>query len=499
MRTGGAVGSVSAALAASVLGAAAEGDLPAQGFTALACRLEEVIPGALYFGFEEFLEYNCWIDGGARVDEAIARGACGLVLKEASKREGAFVEWTVRSPRRAFAALAREAYARPDDGLMLVGVTGTNGKTTSTALIGHLAGAVGTPAGWMGTLGCHCGSEWVEAMDYTTDLAHASMRRLNRLRASGATLAAMEVSSHALALDRVAGFRFRAGVFLNLTQDHLDFHGDAVAYRNAKQQLFAGLERTAVAVLNRDDPHWEAFASATSAQIFTYGIEAAGADLRARVIGASPGGLQFSFTWAGEDYTVRAPLSGRFQVENLLAALGTLLALGYPPKTLCAAATIFPGVPGRMESVALPNGSTAIIDYAHNPGGLQRLLQACSELKARRLILVFGCGGDRDRGKRPIMGRIAEAADQVFVTSDNPRTEDPRLIIDEILRGFGMPGKASVLVDRRDAIAAACSEAQAGDLVVIAGKGHEDYQIVGTQKEAFSDRAEVENWIRKKL
>ncbi|MCC5807844.1 MAG: UDP-N-acetylmuramoyl-L-alanyl-D-glutamate--2,6-diaminopimelate ligase [Opitutales bacterium] len=481
-----------------VLGVPALGRVPAEGFSGFSCRPGEVEAGDLFFAFPEFLAYNRWSDGLARIGEARARGAAGVVADRPTGASFA-AGWVVPDPRKAFAEAARAAYGRPDEALDLIGVTGTNGKTTTVRLIAHLAGVPGAAAASMGTLGCWLGDRRIESMDYTTDLAHESMRRLARLRAAGAGLVAMEVSSHALALDRVERFCFRAGVFTNFTQDHLDFHGDTESYFAAKRRLFERLPPGGTAVINAADPRAAALAAASSGGLLTYSTDTAfPADVMAEDVRPGASSLRLRFAWRGRSHDLVAPLAGRFQADNVLAAVAALLALGHSPERLCESAGDFPPVPGRMETVVLGGGATAVIDYAHNPGGLENLLRACRGMEHRKLLLVFGCGGDRDRGKRPLMGRLGEAlADRLFVTSDNPRTEDPARIIRDILGGMDNPERAAVDPDRAAAIAAACAAAGEGDLVVVAGKGHEDYQIIGTEKTPFSDRREVEFWTAK--
>lgn len=482
----------------SILGPPTRGAVPRAGFTGVSCRADELEEGALYFAFSEFLACNRWGDGHALARQALARGAAGIVAERPVGGGASFAaEWIVPHPRRVFALAARAAYDRPDSVIDLIGVTGTNGKTTTAHLIAHLADGPDASTGSMGTLGCSLGAEQIEPMEYTTDLAHETMRRLALLRARGARMVAMEVSSHALALDRVAGFRFRAAVFTNFTQDHLDFHGNIESYFAAKSRLFQMLSPEGVAVINAADPRAGPLAAASAGHVLTYSTDAGfPADVMAEDIRLDPSSLWMRFAWQGKSHEVRAPLAGRFQADNLLAAFTVLLALGHPPEWLCAAAGRFRPVSGRMETVALGNGATAVIDYAHNPGGLENLLRACRSMDHRKIRLVFGCGGDRDRGKRPLMGRIAEMlADHLHITSDNPRTEDPEAIIREILAGMHHPESAAVNPDRASAIAAACAAAKSGDLVVVAGKGHEDYQILGTKKIDFSDRREVERWI----
>jgi UDP-N-acetylmuramoyl-L-alanyl-D-glutamate--2,6-diaminopimelate ligase len=463
------------------------------GVSGVACRVQEVKAGDVFVLIDEYLTYNVWQNGRVHVAEALERGAVALVVEEFLPNVAA-PQIRVSNARLALATIARRFYRSPDTELALVGITGTNGKTTTTQLCAHLLRTGGGQTASMGTLGVFLNGEKLEAGEYTTDLITVTCRRLRALVDRGVTAAAMEVSSHALALDRVAELRFRVAVLTNLTRDHLDFHGTAEAYGAAKRRLFEGLGPEGVGVIHADDGAADWFASACPGRVIRYSSRGApGAEVRAKEVECSPVGSRFRLEAGGRDYRVESRLIGRFQVDNMLAALAVLHGLGYDLKAAAEAMGEFRPVMGRMEKVALPNGATAIIDFAHNPDGLANLLENCRELTTGRIYLVFGCGGDRDRGKRPIMGRIAAlGADVCWVTSDNPRMEDPDRIIADVLEGCREAGVTPrVEADRAGAIRSAYRETRAGDLLVVAGKGHEAFQLVRGETIPFSDTGVV--------
>lgn len=454
------------------------------------CRPAAIEPGHLFCCTDEYLEYNVWRRGRDFLDTARERGAVAVMTAEPA--DGwAVPQIPVRDPRKALGLAAREFYDSPDDKIRTVGITGTNGKTTSTRLLAHVLRATLGPCASMGTLGVELGGEILDPGEYTTPLAPVTCGRLDHLHRLGARFSAMEVSSHGLELDRVAGLRFAGAILTNFSRDHLDFHGSLDAYAAAKKSLFAGLDSAAFAVINRDTDRFEFFREGVRARPVTYGL-AAGADWRAREIESGPLVTRFRAEWRGGRYPVESRLVGRFQVYNILAALAAAVELGASPEAAASAVADFSPAPGRMESFPLPNGATAIIDFAHNPDGLKHLLENCRALLPGRLVVVFGCGGDRDRGKRPLMGRIAsERADLCWLTSDNPRTEDPEAILAEIRTGCVRPDRVRVQPDRAAAISEAYAATGSGDVLVVAGKGHETYQLVGTAKRPYSDRVEV--------
>ena len=428
-------------------------------------------------------------DGHAFVGAAIAAGARAIVVDDRYARTEPVppdvATIVVPDTRRALSRLAAAFYAYPSRSLVVAGVTGTNGKTTTALLAGALLGDGGIPAGSIGTLGARFGATaW--PLDHTTPFADDLQALLAQMRDRGAEAVAMEVSSHALALDRVADVVFAIGVLTNVTRDHLDFHGTFEAYAAAKRSLF---DRALEAVLNVDDPtgrRWAAELAATGAPPCTYGF-GPDADVRARDLDLRADGSAFSV--GGQRFSLRLP--GRFNVHNALAALCVARKLGVSDASAARTFAAFAGVAGRMEHFA-GKGVDVLVDYAHTPDALESVLRAARESSRGRLAVVFGCGGDRDRGKRPEMARIAErAADRVYVTSDNPRTEDPRAIADDIVAGFERADVARVELDRRAAIRTAIAEAVPGDVVVVAGKGHETYQIIGDRTAHFDDREEV--------
>jgi len=456
--------------------------------------VERTGPGDLFVAIREYLQYNQWSDGHDVIDEAICRGAAAVI----AERSGT---WSVPSAlvadsRKALATLAAAWHGQPFAGLAAIGVTGTNGKTTTSHLIAAILRRAGLAPAVLGTIGYFLGRQREEAV-YTTPLAPELHEIAARMKAAGADSLVMEVSSHALALDRVFEIPYAQAVFTNFTHDHLDFHGTLDAYLQAKLKLFQGLPsggESFRAIVNADDPAGARVADASVGRVLTYGFIPE-ADVRA--VGVKPAltGTQIELLFPGQTpLLVSSPLVGRFNVSNVLAAAACAYGRGIPLTAIAEGIADFPGVPGRFQLIRAASGFLIIIDYAHTPDALARALQALDDVPKRRVITVFGCGGDRDRTKRPKMGRIAaESSDWTIVTSDNPRTEDPEAIIAEIIACI--PGnvrrRCEAITDRRQAIRRAISAAQTGDIVLIAGKGHEDYQIVGKEKRHFSDDEEA--------
>ncbi|HET7599394.1 MAG TPA: UDP-N-acetylmuramoyl-L-alanyl-D-glutamate--2,6-diaminopimelate ligase [Gemmatimonadales bacterium] len=423
-------------------------------------------------------------DGHAFAADAVRRGAAALVV-ETPQRLGV-PEAVVLDGRRAAVALGGAWYGHPARRLRLLGVTGTNGKTTTTALLRHLLNASGT-AGSIGTIGALDGSGQSVASTagtLTTPGPIDLQATLAALVARGVRDVAMEASSHSLDQGRLDGLVFAAGVFTNLTRDHLDYHGTMEAYLAAKLKLAALLGTGGVAVVNADDPAWRALEGAPRRVTFGLG---AGAQVRASALQLEARGSCFMLEGRFGAAAVELPLLGDFNVANALAAAACALALGLPLADVAGRLASAPQVPGRMERIA-ERPCVVLRDYAHTPDALERALRALRPVVRGRLIVVFGCGGDRDRGKRPIMGRIAaELSDLAVVTSDNPRTENPDAIIDEVERGMGGVAHRR-FTDRLAAIHAALDLARPGDAVLLAGKGHETYQVVGTTKLPFDER-----------
>jgi UDP-N-acetylmuramoyl-L-alanyl-D-glutamate--2,6-diaminopimelate ligase len=427
-------------------------------------------------------------DGNQFVEAARRKGATAIASERAPEPG---IPWLrVADAREALAVLSAAVLGDPAESLSLVGVTGTNGKTTTTYLIDAALRAAGLKVGLVGTVQYRVGDRVSEAVRTTPESSdlQALFREMVDANCSHAVL---EVSSHSLALKRVQGCPFRVGVFTNLTRDHLDFHGDMEGYFAAKRVLFDTLLRPdGHAVVNADDDHGRELARSARARVLTFGIDGE-ADLRAEAISLSLGGTFFQVRAPSGTYSVRTPLLGRFNVSNVLAAFGAALALDLNPETALAGITSVPGVPGRLERVQAGQEFAVIVDYAHTDDALKNLLETVRELRPRRVITVFGCGGDRDRTKRPLMGAVASRlSDVVVVTSDNPRSEPPEAILEEIQKGMngGRKAERHVLVDRREAIARALEMAETDDVVVIAGKGHETYQVLRDRTVPFDDR-----------
>ncbi|HEX9426652.1 MAG TPA: UDP-N-acetylmuramoyl-L-alanyl-D-glutamate--2,6-diaminopimelate ligase [Candidatus Polarisedimenticolia bacterium] len=475
---------------------------PALSVRGLAYDSRAVEPGFLFAALKGERR-----DGCDFLDQAIERGAVAVLSSRPAVRRPEILAWVqVDDDRLALALAARNYYGRPDERLAMFGITGTNGKTTTAFLLESILKEAGRKPCLVGTVLYRYGRDETRA-ERTTPESLDLYRLLDRFATAGARSCAMEVSSHSLSLRRVSGITFRFGLFTNLTRDHLDFHGTMEAYLEAKSALFRALAPDAVALLNADDPATPALRAATRARVITFG-EAAGADVR--LISFAPGargtGLTLGIAAGVEEQgseagrlAIASPLLGRPNAQNATAAAAAALAAGTPRAAVVRGLENAPGVPGRFERIDSGEPFRVLVDYAHSDDALKTLLAAVRELQPRRIITVFGCGGDRDRGKRPRMGQAAAAgSDIVVVTSDNPRSESPMAIIEEILpgvrqaltgdpRGALPPGRCLVIPDRKEAIRAALAQAQPDDCVVIAGKGHETYQILGDRTVPFDD------------
>ncbi|MBN1878964.1 UDP-N-acetylmuramoyl-L-alanyl-D-glutamate--2,6-diaminopimelate ligase [bacterium] len=460
--------------------------------TALVMDSRKVIPGSLFIALRGNRS-----DGHQHIEEAIEKGAAAIMIQE--EQPGAFPPHItiIRSvnPRQTTALLANQFYDNPSDKLQTIGVTGTNGKTTVTYMLQSLLEHLGVPCGVIGTVGAHfAGSH--RPTGATTPESPELQKFLNEMVEAGMHAVAMEISSHALVWHRVDGMRFDVAIFTNLTQDHLDFHGSMDRYLAAKSRLFRMPGKTdhpAVAILNNDDPASEYFRPMIPdyRMIRTYGLERS-ADVSARDIELFPDSNRFILTCPGGSFPARVPIPGRHNILNALASASALMALGYDPATVASALQDLPAVPGRMERINRGQPFQVLVDYAHTPDALVNLLDAVRQITSERIITVFGCGGDRDRSKRPLMGEAASTRSELtIVTSDNPRTEEPEAIIDDILPGLNKASEYRIIPDRRTAIQMAMRIARQGDSVVIAGKGHEDYQIVGNETLRFDDREEA--------
>ena len=480
--------------------------LPNAPVNSISCDSRRQGSGSLFVGIE-----GTQVDGGRYWPQALEAGACAALISEAAAAQQppgpTDAVLVVPSPLARWAGeLAAAFWQQPSQRLALVGVTGTNGKTTTTHLIEHLSSACGHPSALFGTLVNRWPGHSVTAQ-HTTAFADVLQAQLAQATEAGAQIGAMEVSSHALDQQRVAGTRFSGAVFTNLTQDHLDYHPSMEAYFAAKAKLFepsllcAGTR----AVINSDDPWGARLAAELGAERCWRTSLDPGSEAELRMGNLDFGARGVSgvlITPVGQG-PFHSPLLGRFNLMNQLQAVGALLQQGLPLEGLLTALDSFRGVPGRMEQVVVASQQplpAVLVDYAHTPDGLDNALQASRPFTRGRLICVFGCGGDRDRSKRPQMGAIAaRLADRVVVTSDNPRTEDPDQILDDVVSGIPAGCDLQVDGDRARAIAMAIAEAGVDDLVLIAGKGHEDYQILGTTKVHFDDREQAETALRTRL
>jgi UDP-N-acetylmuramoyl-L-alanyl-D-glutamate--2,6-diaminopimelate ligase len=431
-------------------------------------------------------------DGQDFVRQAVSRGTAAVVSDRPAPPElASAVPWVrVAAPRRALGRLAARLAGDPAEKLVLAGVTGTNGKTTTTALLEALLTRRHGRAGFLGTVAYRTGRRELAA-DRTTPDATVVQSLLAEMVAAGLPAAAVEVSSHALALDRLEGCRFDVAVFTNLTRDHLDFHGDMETYFGAKKLLFDLRKPGAPAVVNAGDPYGARLAREIAAPVVTFSVGGGAADVRAEGIRCDLSGTSLSVVHDAGRFSVASPLIGRFNAENLLAASAAGLALGMSGPDVAAALATVPLVPGRLEPVAAGQPYAILVDYAHTEDALRRLLAAVRELTDKKILLVFGCGGDRDRGKRAPMGEVAgRLADIPIATSDNPRSEDAEAILDEVEEGLKAAGARKYLriADRREAIRQALELANTGTVVVIAGKGHEATQVIGDRELPFDDR-----------
>jgi UDP-N-acetylmuramoyl-L-alanyl-D-glutamate--2,6-diaminopimelate ligase len=437
-------------------------------------------PGELFFAMPGYKT-----DGRKFTEQALARGAAGIVI-EGGQECGTTPALKVKNIRRSLALMAAEFYGRPADRMAMLAVTGTAGKTTTSYLTRSVFAAAGKKVGLLGTI-----NYWVMDKSYpapnTTPESLDLQRLLAEMLAAGADTVIMEASSHGIALERVAGIDFKAAAFTNFSQDHLDFHGTMEEYLKAKLRLFQSLNERAYCVVNVDDPASKSVIESTRASLLTFGISKP-AQITASHIQSSLQGTKFRLSTPEGSTDISLGLAGQPNVYNALTASGLALACGLSLKAVKAGLESLPSVSGRFQRVSAGQDYEVVVDYAHTPRELERVLMTARQLTEGRLITVFGCGGDRDRGKRPLMGKaVAGHSDLVIVTSDNPRTEDPSLIIEDILPGLeGI--SFQIFPDRRQAIFQAVAQAQKGDLVMIAGKGHEDYQIIGAEKIHFDDR-----------
>lgn len=464
----------------ALLGGFADEDVEISG---ISYDTRTIQPGELFVALTGYKT-----DGHRFLREAVEKGAAAVICHKAPEEPG---PWLIAADTRAaLAAVSANWFGRPADELTVIGVTGTNGKTTTTYLLkAMLEGVLGAKVGLMGTNQNMIGEEVIPA-HRTTPESWEVQKLLRDMADSGCTHVVMEVSSHALALHRVDGISFQAGIFTNLTRDHLDFHGTMEEYRRVKGLIF---RQTGTAVLNLDDEAGRYYASIVTCPALTYSENKDQADVTAKNIRLFPDRVEFEALTTGAIARVRLPIPGGFTIYNALGVIACGLALKLPLPQVCASLAEAKGVKGRIEVVPTPTDYAVIIDYAHTPDALENILTTVRDFTPGRVICLFGCGGDRDRSKRPVMGAIAaELADLVVLTSDNPRTEDPEAILADIQAGMeGSDTPCMVVPHRREAIRRALDEAKSGDTVVLAGKGHETYQEIGTRRRHLDEREEV--------
>ncbi|MBE6947252.1 MAG: UDP-N-acetylmuramoyl-L-alanyl-D-glutamate--2,6-diaminopimelate ligase [Ruminococcaceae bacterium] len=443
----------------------------------------KVTAGSLFVAISGFA-----VDGNRFIPMALEKGAAAVVT--ATRPEGEIPYILVESDRLALAQIACNFYGHPAKSMTMIGVTGTNGKTSTTLLLKQvLEKTVGAKVGLIGTMENWIGDEAIPT-ERTTPESFELQGLFAKMRDAGCTHVVMEVSSHAIALDRVAGIHFDVAAFTNLTEDHLDFHKTMESYCDAKAELFRRCDK---GVLNRDDSYFERICSGATCPMLTTGVSHRG-DLQAEEITLNADGISFTAVSASERQKVTLPIPGRFTVYNALSVLGISLQLGISLAQAAKALATARGVRGRVEVVPTPGKPyTVLLDYAHTPDGLENVLRSVRDFCKGRLIAVFGCGGDRDPMKRPIMGKIGvELADIAVITSDNPRTEVPGDIIQDILAGVPEQQKNYVVIeDRRKAIQYAMDIGEKDDMIILAGKGHETYQEINGVKYHLDEREEV--------
>ena len=480
-------------LTRAVPGVRAAGDFSVQ-ITGVAYDSRLVVPGDVFVAVAGFQA-----DGHDFAKDAVDGGAAALVVER--KIEGVSSEvpqFVASSCREALSRIGDAFYGHPSGELALIGVTGTNGKTTTAFLIDAILRASGRRTGLMGTIHYRVGDEVFEE-PRTTSEGPDLQRYLRRMADAGASHAVMEVSSHGLALDRLFGCESQAAVFTNLTQDHLDFHGDMEAYFQAKLKLFKEFS-PANAVVNIDDAYGRRIAEQARERVWTYAA-GSGADLGVEDLSSSSSGMRFQMMTPAGRVGVETALIGRHNLSNILAASAACLSQGLTPEEVAAGVASLENIPGRFEKVDMGQPFLVVVDYAHTEDALERVLEFARPVTEGRPLTLMGCGGDRDRNKRPLMAAAAlRGSDYVVMTSDNPRTEDPASILKEVESGAALApasvGRWRSILDRREAIRAIVAEAREGDAVVIAGKGHETYQILGTERTPFDDREEARTALR---
>ncbi len=461
------------------------GDTHELKVTGITYDSRQIKPGNIFVCIHGFR-----LNGHDYIDDALENGASVIIVQEDCQLKPGVVYIKVQDSREALAKLSEAYYGFSQKRLNLIGVTGTNGKTTTAYMIESILRQANFTTGLVGTIRNKIGDHFLPT-ERTTPESSDLHELFHQMLEIGVTHTVMEVSSHALELKRVEDFQYKVGIFTNITQDHLDFHDSLENYKIAKGKLFKKLTPDGVGIINLDDPASEYMVSQCNGRVITYGIQK-DADLRASEIEVAIDGVSYHVTTPVGETEIKLNFTGYFNIYNSLAAMGTGLAFDIPLEVIKTALQKLPGVTGRFEQVKCGQEFGVIVDYAHSPDGMENVLRTAKEIVHGRLIAVFGCGGDRDRTKRPIMGKIgAEYSDLCIITSDNPRTEDPVQILEDVEKGvLGSKNlqKYLIIPDRREAIFKAIQEAKSGDLVLIMGKGHETYQIFKDKVIDFDDR-----------
>jgi len=471
----------------------------------IAYHTDQVVPDSCFVAIK-----GGSFDGHAFIGDAVKKGARVVVTEKPVKVPQDVTNLVVSDSRDALARISSSYFNEPSLAMKLIGVTGTNGKTTITYLLEKIFEAAGWNPGVIGTVEYRYGDVRMSAA-HTTPESYELQKLLRTMADAGVGACAMEVSSHALDMERVVGCHFNGAVFTNLSEEHLDYHGEMESYFASKALLFekrlvASLKNDVFAVINVDDTYGRRLVGSVHVPIWRYGIREK-ADVSCPILACDDQGIKMVIHTPSGEIKVRSSMMGRFNAQNILASVATGLALGVDLDTLVAAVEMVKNVPGRLERVPNERDILAFVDYAHTPDALKNVILHVKELAKRRLIVVFGCGGDRDRMKRPLMGEVVgEYADIAIVTSDNPRTEDPQSIIEMIVPGIEKAGMSirregsekgyEIIGNRRDAIGRAVSISLPGDVVLVAGKGHEDYQIIGKEKRHFDDREVLREFLK---
>ena len=453
---------------------------PETEITGISYNSRQTLPGDLFVAVRGFE-----VDGHRFIPKALEKGAAAVLCETPPEGDVPYVQ--TDDCRLGLALASRDFFGNPAGEMTMIGITGTSGKTTSSYLLKHLLESkLDAKVGLIGTNGNWIGDEFLHT-EHTTPESYELHRLFRRMADAGCTHVVMEVSSHSLTLERVAGITYDVALYTNLSQDHLDFHKDMADYAAAKRKLFT---QSRIGLLNADDAWADFMLEGATCPCRTYSAERNEADLVAKDLRLSASGVRFAAMSGGQIALTKLAIPGIFSVYNALGVMAVGQALGIPLSECADAMSSAKGVKGRMEVVPTDGDYAILIDYAHKPDALEKVLKTLRPVTRGRLIALFGCGGDRDHGKRPIMGRIAaELADLCVVTSDNPRTEDPQAIIDDILAGMKKSTAAvQVIPDREKAIAWAIDKARPGDVILLAGKGHEDYQVVGKEKRHMDER-----------